>query len=257
MNKKIPVGLQLFAVRAEVEKDLAGTLGRLSQIGYRGVEPWGHDGSSMNWKGHDARTLRRMLDDNGLICCGFHLGTTALTDNLAQSIDFAQVLGNRFLIVAWDKPRMSSVEGIGELAEILNRASRTLAPLGMYCGYHSHDFDAQTVDGRIAWDLLFEKTDPEVVMQLDIGNYASGGGDPVATLRRFPNRARSLHLKEHGGPINSVIGEGAMDWPTIFDLVDTQQNTEWLVVEDCNADGSGFDVVKRSFNSLRAMKVCG
>ena len=69
-------------------------------------------------------------------------------------------------------------------------------------------------------------------MQLDIGNCASGGGDPIAMLKKFPNRARSLHLKDYGGPPDSVIGEGKADWKTIFDLVETSQNTEWYVVEE-------------------------
>ena len=53
-----------------------------------------------------------MYDDNGLICCGLHMTTDALRgDNLARTIEFNRILGNRFLIVAWDQPRMSSVAG--------------------------------------------------------------------------------------------------------------------------------------------------
>ena len=95
-----------------------------------------------------------------------------------------------------------------ELAGILNDAAEKLAPEGMFTGYHAHGFDFAAVDGEIAWDILFATTPPEVIMQLDIGNCASGGGDPVATLRKFPGRARSVHLKDFGGPEGAVIGEG-------------------------------------------------
>ncbi len=254
MKKNIPAALQLFAVRGELSKGLPGVLKSIASIGYKGAEPWGHDGSNLKWRDHDAKEIRRMYDDAGLTCCGFHLATAALQgDNLKRSIEFHQILGNRFLIIAMDKTRMATVAGIDELAGILNDAAETLAGHGMYSGYHAHGFDAQPVNGRPAWDILFEKTRPEVIMQLDVGNYRSGGGDPIATLKRFPNRARSLHLKDFGGSSDSCIGEGTLDLPTIFNLVDEQQNTEWFVIEQCNADGTGFDIARRSLEALKRM----
>jgi sugar phosphate isomerase/epimerase len=186
-----------------------------------------------------------------------HLQTDALLgDNLSRTIELNQILGNRFLVIAWDKPRMSSVETIAELAGILNDAAEKLAPLGMYSGYHAHGFDFDRVDGEIAWVRLFGQTRPEVIMQIDIGNCAGGGGDPVALLRQFPGTARSVHLKDFGGGEGSVIGEGQADWPTIFDLCETQHPTEWYVVEEGGPEGLGFDVCRRSFEALRAMGKC-
>jgi sugar phosphate isomerase/epimerase len=124
----------------------------------------------------------------------------------------------------------------------------------MYTGYHAHGFDFATVDGEIAWDVLFANTRPEVIMQMDIGNCAGGGGDPLGTLRKFPNRARSVHLKDYGGPSSeSVIGEGKADWPEVFRLCETEQNTEWYVVEEGGPDGNGFDIPRRSLEALRRM----
>ena len=128
-----------------------------------------------------------------------------------------------------------------------------LAPLGMFSGYHAHGFDFAVVDGEIAWDRLFRQTRPEVIMQLDIGNCASGGGDPIGTLRKFPQRARSLHLKDFGGAPGSVIGEGKADWKEIFRLVETIQNTEWFVVEEGAEGGLGFDIPRRSLEALKKM----
>ena len=90
-------------------------------------------------------------------------------------------------------------------------------------------------------------------MQLDIGNCANGGGDPVAILRKFPGRARSLHLKEYGGNPGAVLGQGQADWKEIFRLCEETQNTEWYVVEEGGPDGLGFDVSARSLDSLRGM----
>lgn len=249
-----PIALQLFSVRAEVERDLAHTLEQVAAIGYQGAEPYGFDGQTDRWQKHTAAGIRKMYDDNGLACCGFHIAPGALVgDNLQRTAEFNRVLGNRFLIVAGDSQRMSSVEGIGELAGLLNSAAEQLRDQGLFVGYHAHGFDAKTVDGEIAWYRLFTATDKDVIMQLDVGNYASGGGDPIAALRDFAGRARTVHVKDHGGPPDSVIGEGKLDWKTIFELCDTQHPVEWYVVEEGSRDGSGFDISRRSLEALKKM----
>lgn len=251
---KIPIALQLYSVRGEVQKDLAATLKSVAELGYEGAEPWGYNGEALEWMGHSPAEIRSMYDDSGLTCCGFHLATSALLgDNLSRTIELNRILGNRFLIIAADKPRMGSRETILELAGILNDASEKLAAEGMFSGYHAHGFDFATVDGEIAWDILFSNTRKEVIMQMDIGNCANGGGDPIGTLRKFPGRSRSLHLKDFGGPEGSVIGEGKADWDTIFKLCDAEQPVEWYVVEEGGAEGLGFEVSGRSLKALRAM----
>ena len=139
---RIPVGLQLFSVRGECSKDLPATLKAVAGLGYVAVEPWGYGGDKLEWMGHAPKAIRTMLDDNGLACCGIHLGTGALLgDNLARTIELNQALGNRFLIIAADKPRMSSLDGFKELAGILDGTAAKLKPLGMSTGYHAHPFD--------------------------------------------------------------------------------------------------------------------
>ena len=257
MVAKIPVALQLFSVRGECQKALAATLEGVAEIGYQGAEPWGYGGESLDWMGHSCSDIRRMYDDNGLTCCGIHLRTEALLgDNLARTIEFNQVLGNRFLVIAADKPRMSAVDTIMQLAGILNDTVDKLKPEGMFCGYHAHGFDFVQFDGRTAWDILFSNTRQDVIMQMDIGNCAGGGGDPIAILKKFPGRAKSVHLKDHGGPEGAVIGEGEADWPVIFRLCEGTQGTEWYVVEEGGKEGLGFDVSRRSFEALRKMGKC-
>lgn len=251
---KAPIALQLFSVRSEVAKDVASTLKSVAELGYQGAEPWGYDGQTATWQNHPAAAIRRMYDDNGLKCCGFHIATNALLgDNLKRTIELNKILGNRFLIVAWDKAHMTTRPGIMEFAGILNDVAEKLKPEGMSVGYHCHGFDFDKVDGEVAWDILFANTKKEVIMQLDIGNCASGGGDPIATLRKFPGRARSVHLKDFGGPKGSVIGEGKMDWPTILDLCRTLHKPDWYVIEEGGADGLGFEVSGRSLKAVRKM----
>ena len=248
----VPIALQLYSVRGECQKDLPATIKAVADAGYVGVEPWGYRGDRVEWLGHRPADIRQMLDDSGLTCCGIHLSTDALLgDNLCRTIELNKALGNTFLIVAADKPRMSAVDTIAELAGILNDVAEKLKPEGMWTGYHAHPFDFEVVEGEIAWDRLFSQTRDDVIMQMDVGNCANGGGDPVGTLRKFPGRAKSMHLKDYNKPDGGVIGDGDGDWDTIFDLCETSHHTEWYVVEEGGADGLGLDVPKRSLDALR------
>jgi sugar phosphate isomerase/epimerase len=253
MTPKAPIGLQLYAVRGECARSIPETLKAVARIGYQGAEPWGYSGDAVAWQGWTGVDLRKVFDDTGLRCCGMHLNTVALQgDNLARTIELNQLLGNRFLVVAGDQARMSSIAGIAALAGILNGAAAQLKPLGLFAGYHAHPFDFVEVEGEQSWYRLFRQAAPEVIMQLDIGNCAGGNGDPVKVLRTFPGKARSVHLKDYGKP-GAVIGEGVADWPTIFRLCDTTQPVEWYVVEECGPDGLGFDIPARSLAGLKKM----
>jgi sugar phosphate isomerase/epimerase len=148
---------------------------------------------------------------------------------------------------------MSAVSSIMELGDILNSVAQELKPLGMYTGYHAHGFDFVQFDGQTAWEILFSNTDQDVVMQLDIGNCAKGGGDPIAMLTQFPGRARSVHLKDYGGPEGSVIGQGQADWDKIFELCDTLHQPDWYVVEEGGPQGLGFGICAQSLQALRQM----
>ena len=251
---KIPIGLQLFSVRGEVEKDLSATMKSVADLGYVGVEPWGYGGEKLEWMGHTPKDIRKMLDDNGLKCCGMHLATGALIgDNINRTIELNKILGNNFLIIASDGQRMKAKDTIMELAGILNDACDKLKPLDMFTGYHAHGFDFTDIDGKPAWDILFGNTKKDVIMQMDIGNCAMGGGDPIGELKQFPGRARSVHLKDYDGPEDSVIGEGVADWDEIFRLCEEEHKTEWYVVEEGSKDGMGFEICGRSLKALKQM----
>lgn len=250
----IPIGLQLYSVRGECQKDLAACCRETAKLGYVGVEPWGYNGEALEWLGWRPADLRALFDDCGLACCGMHVTTGALMgDNLKRTVELNLTLGNRFLIIAGDKPRMSALESIAELASILEAAADQVREHGLYTGYHAHPFDFALIDGKPAWDHLFGRLRQDIIMQMDIGNCANGDGDPVGTLRKFPGRARSVHLKDYGGPAGSVIGEGAADWPEIFHLCETLHPVEWYVVEEGGPDGLGFEVCGRSLAALRRM----
>ena len=90
---RIPIGLELYSVRNELAADAAGTIRAVAEMGYEGVEFAGPPQ-------HSGAELRKMLDDNGLVCCGWHTPFDRVQDDtLAATIELNQTVGNRFIII--------------------------------------------------------------------------------------------------------------------------------------------------------------
>lgn len=242
--RKIPVGLQLYSVREQCAKDLPGVLAAVAKIGYKGVEFAGYHGRK-------ASELRKMLDDNGLVACGTHTPyESVLEDKLKETIEFNQVIGNKFLIVPWMEGKTKQ-EWLDK-AKLFNQIASKVKEERMYVGYHAHAGDFKKFDGESAWDLFFGTTKPEVVMQLDTSNCREGGADPVEVLKKYPGRALSIHLKPSGGGPEAAIGEDKVDWKAVFAFCESKGRTKWYVVEH-ETSKDPLDAVKRNFEALKTL----
>ncbi len=243
-GNKIPLGVQLYSVRDQCKTDLVGTLSALAKIGYKGVEFAGYHG-------HSSAELRRMLDDHGLIACGTHTPyESVLEDKLQATVEFNRVIGNKFLIV----PSMQAgtkAEWL-EKAKLFNDIAARIKTDGMFVGYHAHAQDFKMIGDETPWDIFIGNTNPGVIMQLDTSNCRDGGGDPLAVLKKYPGRARSIHIKANGGGPEAVIGEDKLDWKAIFAWCEGEGGTKWYVLEH-ETSKDRLDAVKRSFEALKKM----
>lgn len=248
---RIPIALQLYSVRKDCERDLPAVLDAVAKMGYEGVEFAGY-------YGHDAATLKKLLDDNGLACAGAHVGLdTLLGDELERSVAFHRKLDNKYLIVpGLPESRRSSRAAWRDTAGVMNGISDRLAPHGMQTGYHNHHIEFAPMEGELPWDTFFGNTKLEVIMQFDTGNALHGGGDALPFLQRYPGRAVTVHLKDYDVNAHSfdpVVGEGSMPFPAIFDICESTGGTRWYIVE-YEADAyPPLEGVRRCLDNLKAM----
>jgi len=251
-QKKIPIGLQLYSVRNECEKDLPGTVAAVAKMGYRAVEFAGY-------YGRDAKTLRKLLDEHGLKCCGTHIGLEMLLgDNLPKTIEFNQTLGNKFLIVpGLGEKYTKSRQAWQDTAALFNELADKVKPHGMRVGYHNHTIEFTELDGELPWDTFFGKTKKEVVMQFDTGNAMQGGGDATVYLKRYPGRAATVHLKSFSkAKPNALMGDDELPWPKIFELCETSGGTEWYIVEYESDAYPPLVSVQKTFEVLKKWGKC-
>jgi sugar phosphate isomerase/epimerase len=225
--KSIPIGVQLYSVRDDCAKDLPGVLRQIARMGYEGVEFAGYHG-------HSASDLRKMLDDNGLKCCGAHIPLEQLEgDALKQTMDFHRTIGNEFLICPWlPEARRPNRAGWANCAKLFNEISDKVRPAGFWVGYHNHHVEFTPLEGELPWDTFFGNTRPEVVMQFDTGNAMHGGGEAVPFLKKYPGRALTVHIKEFSKSNDkALIGEGDIPWKDVFAACESIGGTRWYIIE--------------------------
>lgn len=244
----IPIALQLYSVRHECAADFFGVLEQVAQMGYAGVEFAGYHGKS-------AEEIKKVLDDNGLVCEGTHTGYQAFADDqLEATVELHKTLGTTFAIIPGIPESMRNTpEEALKTAAWMTELVAKLEPYGLRTGFHAHAGDMKILEGgKSAWQIFAENTPDAFIMQYDTANGLMGGADPVQPIRDLPGRNASLHLKGWEGDHPALVGEGPIDWNAVFDAAENGGGVQWYVVEHEEETGS-IEAVTKCLQNLRAL----
>lgn len=247
------VGVQLYSLRDDARADLAGTLAAIAAIGYRDVELLG----SMDNFGMPPARLRQVLDANGLRAPSTHVGGSAL-DDLERQLDDALTLGHRYLVVA-SLPIVGprTLDDYRRWADRLNEAGQRTLSRGVHLGFHNHANDHAPIDGIVPYDLLVERTEPGLVRhQLDTGNTAMAGRDPLEYLRRYGDRYWSFHIKDVPrleATSDTELGQGVIDFRSLLAGIEDIDD-KLLFVEQETYPGAPLESVRRDYAYLASLE---
>lgn len=248
MSQK-PVGLQLYTLRNETAKDFRGTLTRVAEMGYQGVELAGNGGLS-------ADEMLRVLEETGLKVYGSHVGLDQLERNLAEVISYHKKIGCEFLVCPWlPEDRRPDGHSYRRLGRMLTELGRACADAGLQLCYHNHDFEFHLFDGAYGLDLLFAAADARFVQaELDLYWVKYAGLDPVEYLKRLKGRCPLVHLKDMAADGGfTEVGEGTQDWPGIFAAAEAA-GVRYYVVEQDDCRYPPLESVRISLENLRRME---
>jgi sugar phosphate isomerase/epimerase len=247
------VGIQLYTLRDDARRDLEGTLVNIARIGYKEVELLG----SMNNFGMAPSRLRAILDQNGLTAPSTHIDVSAF-DDLDRQIDAAKILGHQYLIVAsLPNAEKAGPDDYRRWADRFNEAGARAARSGMRIGFHDEAWDFRKVDGQVLYDVFAQRTDPSVVwLQLDTGNAAVGGVNPVDYMQRYASRYWLFHIKDApaiGAQTDTELGKGVVDFRRILGMID-RIDEKHLYVEQETYPGAPIDSVRRDYAYISSLE---
>ena len=270
----LPIGSQTYPHRALIaEGKFADVLKELKSIGVDQIELCGFLGGTFypEYKSlmNDAKTTRKMIEDNGLKAISCHFMFTELRDNLSRAIAWSRDLGLEQIMVPTIKSATPGVPVTGTLEEAkvlvgqFHKMAAEITKAGMRAGAHNEAFDlVKLPDGKFIYDHVIEMTDPKLIgFQFQMSTY-NVGMIAADYFKKYPGRFFSMHIQDldlttknppnpqtgrGGGHPQVPVGKGGLDWAGTFAAARMGGVKNFFVEQS-------MEMTKVSVPALKAMK---
>ena len=266
--KKFKVGIQLFGVRNSMQQDFEGTLKAIAEMGYEYVEFAGYYGKTKE-------ELKEVLDKYGLKCVSVHQGLDFYDEDADSAAEFLKYFGVKYSVAPWyDKAKLAGNDAWKDTVERFIKVGKVLKAHGMKLGYHNHEFEFETYEGKYLHDYIFEAVPEELIdPEFDTCWVHYAGLEPAAKIRQFAGRVEVVHLKDFvcdrlaGGPTYDLIDENGKPIKTTrednkFEFTPLGQGRQNFaeILKACEESGTEYviveqDSVYRGMTDLEAARI--
>ncbi len=194
--KKLPVGVQLYSVRTDLEKDFYGTLKAIKEMGYAGVEFYGE------YYGNSVLQVKKWCTELGLIPFSNHVPFQQMIDDVDKVIADNTVLGVQYLVFPYmdeaSRPGVDPEQFKKTVAKI-GEIGAKVAEAGFQLLYHNHDFEFVTLaDGTVGYDYIFSSNKFENLKpELDVCWADYAGFNPAEVLAKYAGNIPVVHCKDY------------------------------------------------------------
>jgi sugar phosphate isomerase/epimerase len=247
------VAAQLYTLRefTKTPADIGKTLARVRQIGYRAVQC-----SALGPV--EPKELKRMLDDNGLVCCATHVGLDRLRDHPQAVLDDHQLWNCRYTAIGGFFPKAEDFNSAiwGKFIDDFNAVAGRYKSTQLRVGYHNHSHEFARTGDVTAWQQLMSGLDREIWIEIDTYWVQHGGADPSDWIARCSGRVPCVHLKDMGIKPDRThymmeVGQGNLNWTGILQAC-RKAGVEWYIVEQDTCYRDPFESLKISLDFLTA-----
>ena len=187
----LPVALQLYSVRNEMEKDFAGTVKKVAALGYQGVEFAGLFGRT-------AQEVKDICADAGIEAVSAHVPLDDLLADLAGTVATYKEIGCKYIVIPYlpeeRRPGFADFEKtLAEMAVIGEECKKQ----GLQLLYHNHDFEFVKIGDKYGLDVMYDTVSADLLAtELDTCWVNVGGEEPAEYVLKYSGRAPVVHLKD-------------------------------------------------------------
>ena len=129
-------------------------------------------------------------------------------------MDLVAESGQEYVICSSMPTSGQTISNYREVADTFNKCGEQCVTRGLKFGYHNHEYEFETADGQILYDILLKNTDPKLVhMELDLGWVIVAGKKPEDYFNNYPGRFPLWHLKDMNlaEKQSTEFGKGQLD----------------------------------------------
>ena len=262
------LGIQLYSVRDDMEKDAAGTLKQLAAMGYKDVEHAGYE--DRKFYGYSPADFKKFLSDIGVTMVSGHsyLGAKAwdktsndFTDEWKHTFEDAAAAGLKYVFSPGvDESLCKNESDYKWYMELFNKTGELAKKSGIQFGYHSEssEFDHYLNNKRL-YDILLETTDKNLVaQQIDIGNMYGPGGRAMEYLKKYPGRFIAMHVKDEikSSKANrdyesTVLGKGVVGVKDILDYAKKNGTQLFIIEQESYQDKTPIECAKEDLSAMK------
>lgn len=242
--KKIQLGIQLYSVREALAEDFKGTLTKLSELGFRGVE------LAFNYGGLSPEELAAFLKEQNLQAIGIYENLDNICNPDAEVYAQAAALGCRHLTFGFSLAQLE--EDFGKCLDICRKAVEVAASKGLTICYHAHAHEFKKFEGECYLDLLLNAKGLETMaFEADTCWIQQGGEDVVGYMQKYADRIPLLHVKDvtATGRITE-LGNGIIDFKAVADFA-KNNSIPWLSYEQ---DVSSLPGLESAITSIKHLQ---
>jgi len=266
-SKKIPgIGLQLYTIRDAMAADPAGSLKKVAEIGYKFLEPAGYAGGK--FYGYGPVEFKKLVNDLGMEVISSHTQVEAQGITLENAQKMAEdhaKLGVKYCIQPWVvEEARTTIASYQKMAADWNKVGEIMKQHGIKFGYHNHNFEFDTVEGKIPYfDVFMKELDKDLVtMEIDIFWTTKAGQDPVEIIKKYPGRFELYHMKDmftNEAPFFTTVGvqdfapvgAGVIDFKRVLAVKETAGMKYMVVEQDLSRENAPFTDIQTSLTNLQ------
>ena len=230
-------GIQLYSLRNQFKKDVAGSLKTISDWGLTNLE--GGDTYGLTFEEFDGLLNKYNLD---VVSIGANYDD--LKNNPEKVLASAKQFSAKYVMCSWipHKGNKFDIVTTKEAVTIFNTAGKLLKDAGITLAYHAHGYEFRPYEDGTLFDYMAENA-TNFAFEMDVFWVQHGGADPMTLLNKYPDKFVLFHLKDMEKGVvgnntghedvetNVVLGTGQVDIEGIVKR-GMELGVEYMFIED-------------------------
>ena len=242
MNK-FKLGIQLYTVRDELEKDFSGTLRFLVEQGVQGVE------FAFYYGNHEPNELAKVLSAYDLETYGIYETLDNVADVNSKAYDYAKALNCKYLTCGI--PEAVLKNNFALCLDQLKKASQTARTKNLGLCYHAHAYEFDKYDEKSYLEIILSETD--LLFEADTAWIHAGGENVREYLEKHQDKIPLIHIKDISKDIDyTELGNGVVNFNEVIYFARNSQ-VEWLAYEQDFSKIGELESTKISFEFIRKL----